>query len=407
MGLRGTVGIVGQGYVGLPLALAAAKAQFVVTGFDNDLVRVSYIAAGKSPIEDISDVEIVRMIDEFGYKVTSDKSLLSSCDVVVICVPTPLDLKGDPDLGILKNAVSEVAPHLKPGALLINESTSFPGTVRSVIRPLILEIRVREDVEFACAPERVDPGNKEWSQSNTPRLVAGLTESARARASNFYSTFCKEVVPVSSLEIAELAKLLENSFRQVNIALINDLSRLAQRIGVDVWEVVDAASTKPYGFMRFKPSIGVGGHCIPVDPIYLSEFAKVEGHSLELIERAQEINNSQPSWIVERAKQLMGGDLRGRGIHLAGMGYKRGTSDTRESPSVVLMKLLSREGAEVSWQDEFIDEIDGVRPGESSNAAELVIYCQIQSDFHPANFQSGVILDCTGTLVKSPKVIRL
>jgi UDP-N-acetyl-D-glucosamine dehydrogenase len=319
---QGVLGIIGQGYVGLPLALASAKAGWKVLGFDNNQSRVEALSAGISPIEDVSSADVFWIRSELGYRVTREKAALAECDVVIIAVPTPLDVEGRPDLTVLEEAVKEIAPSLKPHALLINESTSYPGTVRNLIRPMVIKARGFEDIEFACAPERVDPGNKIWNQKNTPRLVAGFTEKARERATAFYQSFCDEVVPVDSLEVAELAKLLENSFRQVNIALVNDLARLAQTIGVDIFDVIDAAGTKPYGYMKFKPSIGVGGHCIPVDPMYLADFARRAGHKLSLIERAQEINHSQPEWIARRATELLGGTIEGSKVHLVGMGYK-------------------------------------------------------------------------------------
>jgi UDP-N-acetyl-D-glucosamine dehydrogenase len=404
---RGVLGIVGQGYVGLPLALVSAEAGWKVIGFDNDRARVDALLAGVSPIEDVSNFDVARMLGELGYRITRDTAHLSECDVVVIAVPTPLNLEGKPDLRVLERAVVEISPSLKPQALLINESTSYPGTVRDFIQPLVFKSRGVDDIDFACAPERVDPGNTRWSQKNTPRLVAGLTERARDRATAFYKSFCDEVVPVVSLEVAELAKLLENSFRQVNIALVNDLARLAQAIGVDIFDVIEAAGTKPYGFMKFKPSIGVGGHCIPVDPMYLAEFARKAGHELSLIEVAQEINDSQPEWIDRRAKELLGGKFEGSKVHLVGMGYKPGTTDTRESPSVDLMRLLKKAGASVTWQDELIGELEGSKPTLISSPIDLVIYCQIQSNFNSELISSQLILDCTGTLKKSEKIKRL
>lgn len=405
----GNVGIIGQGYVGLPLAMAAYKAGWNVRGFEIDANRISLINAGKSPVEDISDFEIAEALKSGRFVVSEEKSGLDSCDVVLICVPTPLNDEGVPDISILLSAVREVAQRIKPGALLINESTSFPGTIRKFIAPIIEEVRGVLDIDIACAPERVDPGNITWNQSNTPRLVGGLTKESLRRASEFYKSFCNQVVEVTSPEIAELAKLLENSFRQVNIALVNDLARLVDTMGVDVWEVISAAATKPYGFMKFNPSIGVGGHCIPVDPMYLAHYSKEVGSPMRLIDAAQMINNSQPAWISKKVSRLLGGSVNKKKIHLVGMGYKSGTSDVRESPSVKLLFELEKLGADCSWSDENVLIVNGSSPKIISSEIDLLVYCQTQESFDlKAVSELGLrVLDCTGTLNHLPNVVPI
>jgi len=410
MSFSGKVGVVGQGYVGLALAHAIAKAGWKVYGIDIDSDRVHSIKCGESPIEDLSSADLQYMQSSLGYEISDDFELLGLCEIVIVCVPTPLDECGSPDLSILKDAICKVATNLAPRTLLINESTSFPGTVRKVIHPLLISLRGVDDVDLAVAPERVDPGNKFWNQRNTPRIVSGLTENSSRRAIDFYRTFCEKIVSVSSPEIAEFAKLLENSFRQVNIALVNELARLAHHSQVDIWEIIESAATKPYGFMKFKPSIGVGGHCIPVDPVYLTDYAQNSGVPLHLIELAQEINEEQPFWISSRARELLDGELFGKKIHLMGMAYKSGTADLRESPSIELMNHLVAEGAKVSWEDEKVSEFSGTYSSNIASEVDLLIVCQTPTLSETANRLSESkfkILDCTGTITGAQNVFRL
>ena len=300
------VAVVGQGYVGLPLAHSLIQAGYTVFGIDTNQARVQTIRSGDSPIEDISNSQIKEMLSSGRYSVAFDFEQLSEVDISVICVPTPVDSDNTPDLSALDSASTAIAKYAKPGSLIINESTSFPGTVRNVIGEIFAKERPGVDFDFACAPERVDPGNKEWGHSNTPRLLGALSDKALSRARNLYSDICKEVVVVSSPEVAEFAKLLENSFRQVNIALIIEMANLARNSGVNIHEVIEAASTKPYGFMKFVPSIGVGGHCIPVDPMYLSWFAKQKGQNVEIVDLAQKINENQPKNVAARVEEILG-----------------------------------------------------------------------------------------------------
>ena len=347
--------IFGQGYVGLPLAIVAAQNGFDVTGFDTNSSKVSQIAKGRSPIEDISDKQISDVAQSGGYKVTSNPAFEEDIKVICICVPTPLGSDHKPDLTALEQAVTTVGKSLKPGMLVIVESTISPGTTRKVLLPILIKTSGLSEEEFhlAYSPERIDPLNKEWNIKNTPKLVAGLTNQAAKLTKDFYAKFVDQVVICPTLEVAETAKLLENSYRLVNISFINEISMFCQKIGVDINEVVKAAATKPYGFMPFYPSVGVGGHCIPVDPIYLSDAAKSSGAGSRFIDLADEINQAMPSYFVERAKQIIDG-VKNKKILVIGLSYKPNVADVRESPVISLIEQLRKSGAEVFWHDELV-----------------------------------------------------
>ena len=356
------VAIVGQGYVGLPLAMAAVGAGHSVVGIDSDAGLVSSLSSGVSVIEDVSDSELSSAFKN-GYSVSSSFSAVSDCSVVVICVPTPLEAGGAPDISVLVGAVSSVASVVKPGVLIIVESTIATGTIRKVIAP-ILEAKLGVgNFDLVYSPERIDPLNKKWGVKNTPKLVAGLTEVALSRAVSFYSGFVSTVVPGSSVEVIETAKLLENSFRFVNISFINEISVLCDALGIDVLEVIDAAASKPYGFMPFYPGAGVGGHCIPVDPIYLASAARDAGSPSRFIELARDINSAMPAYFVGRAVEKLG-TLSGKAIIVIGVAYKANVSDTRESAAEKLIDLLRGAGAIVSWHDDVV----GTWRGEESSA---------------------------------------
>jgi UDP-N-acetyl-D-glucosamine dehydrogenase len=399
-----TVAIFGQGYVGLPLAYSLCKAGFQVLGIDIQQSRVDTLNSGKSPIEDLGDAEILEMLDSKRYLASTDLGAVSNSQVIVLCVPTPLDESGAPDLASLRQAVETVAKYAMPGALIINESTSYPGTVSGLIKGIFSRLRPNETFGFASAPERVDPGNLKWNQRNTPRLVGGLDSTSLDRAVDFYSQICDSVIPVSSPEVAEFAKLLENSFRQVNIALVTELSRITSTVGVNVFEVIEAASSKPYGYMKFTPSAGVGGHCIPVDPMYLSWFARENEVIANLVELAQSINQGQSGHIVNRAIELIGGK-KGR-VLIVGLGYKPKTSDLRHSPSVEIYGHLKELGFEVEWHDPFIETFDGKVSGNQTLGFDLVIHAQLVSDkiIEEANLNGVKILDCTGVLASKANV---
>jgi len=366
--------IFGQGYVGLPLAIVAAQNGFDVTGFDTNSSKVSQIANGRSPIEDISDKQISDVAQSGRYKVTSNAAFEEDIKVICICVPTPLGSDHKPDLTALEQAVTTVGKSLKPSMLVIVESTISPGTTRKVLLPILIETSGLSEEEFhlAYSPERIDPLNKEWNIKNTPKLVAGLTNQAAKLAKDFYSKFVDQVVICPTLEVAETAKLLENSYRLVNISFINEISMFCQKIGVDINEVVKAAATKPYGFMPFYPSVGVGGHCIPVDPIYLSEAAKSAGAGSRFIDLADEINQAIPSYFVERAKQIIDG-VKGKKILIIGISYKPNVADVRESPVISLIEQLQIAGAEVSWHDDLVRGWNGQESTPISAGFDLAI----------------------------------
>jgi UDP-N-acetyl-D-glucosamine dehydrogenase len=351
------VTVVGQGYVGLPLAIASSEAGFTVFGLDNNVEKIAVLKSGKSIIEDLSDEVIKKSLNSNLYTPTTDQSVISDSDVVLICVPTPLSNEHKPDLAALISATTTLGKNLKVGALVIVESTIEPGTCRNILLPILLEESGLKlgDFELAYSPERIDPTSKKWCITNTPKLVAGLTEISANRARDFYGKFIELITICSSLEIAETAKLLENSFRLVNISFINELAIFCQKIGIDISEVISAAATKPYGFMPFYPSIGVGGHCIPVDPIYLANAAKAVGAPSRFIELADQINKEMPGYFVGRAEEKLGG-LKDKRVLVVGVSYKPNVADVRESPVEALMAGLKHKGAQVSWHDDLVKE---------------------------------------------------
>jgi UDP-N-acetyl-D-glucosamine dehydrogenase len=354
------VAVVGQGYVGLPLAIAAANAGHEVVGVDINDALVARLSVGESPIGDIASSSITAVLGS-SYSVTTDFGVIRDCSVVVVCVPTPLDEARNPDLVPLTSALESVALHLAAGTLVIVESTVSPGSTRKLAAPILDKAGVV--YELAYSPERIDPANKNWNVTNTPKLVAGITESARDKAVAFYSSFVSQVHTASSVEAIETAKLLENSFRLVNISFINEIAAFCAKLGIDVREVIGAAATKPYGFMPFYPGAGVGGHCIPVDPSYLLATAKEVGAPMRFIELANEVNLSLPSYFVGVAQGMLG-SLSGRKVLVVGIAYKPDVSDLRESPALPLISLLRGAGAEVSWHDDLV----GSWNGESSVA---------------------------------------
>lgn len=354
------VTVVGQGYVGLPLAITASRFGYTVYGLDNNDKKIELLKSGKSIIEDLIDEVIKKSVDSKYYVPTIDQSVISDSELVLICVPTPLSKDHKPDLASLISATTTVGKHLKAGTLVIVESTIEPGTCRNILLPILLKesgLKLGE-FEIAYSPERIDPTNKKWSITNTPKLVAGLTDNAAKRAKEFYGKFIESVIICSSLEIAEIAKLLENSFRLVNISFINELAIFCQKIGIDITEVISAAATKPYGFMPFYPSIGVGGHCIPVDPIYLANAAKSVGVPSRFIELADQINQEMPGYFVGRAEEKIGG-LKAKKVLVVGVSYKPNVADVRESPVEALITGLKQKGAKVSWHDDLVKVWNG------------------------------------------------
>ena len=392
-----TVAIIGQGYVGLPLSIAATNAGWRVYGIDVAEWKIQSLVDGLSYVEDVSDQDLVKALRE-GFPPTSDYAHIGEASIAIICVPTPIDHESRPDLQPLISAVKKIGEFALPSTLVINESTSYPTTVRKLIPSTIKEVDANLELLFAVAPERVDPGNKAWSYQRTPRLVSGLTPEATTRAVSFYSSFCENVVEVSTPEIAEFSKVLENSFRQVNIALVNELAPLARLTGISIFDVIEAAATKPYGFMPFWPGVGVGGHCIPVDPMYLSWFARQNGMDLQLIESAQAINAMQPSQVAKLiSEQALSKDSQ---ILVVGIAYKAGSKDLRESPSLELIKQISVDYPKVEWWDESIDSWNETFRSKLANDFDLIVVT------HPINSEvisealqrAKKIIDCTGRI---------
>ena len=388
------VAIVGQGYVGLPLAMAAVGAGHSVVGIDSDTGLVASMSSGVSVIEDVSASELSAALKN-GYSISSSFSAVSDCSVVVICVPTPLDEAGAPDISILVGAVNSVASVVKPGVLVIVESTIATGTIRKVIAP-ILEAKLGVGhFDLVYSPERIDPLNKKWGVKNTPKLVAGLTEVALSRAVSFYSGFVSTVVPGSSVEVIETAKLLENSFRFVNISFINEISVLCDALGIDVLEVIDAAASKPYGFMPFYPGAGVGGHCIPVDPIYLASAARDAGSPSRFIELARDINSAMPAYFVGRVVEKLG-TLSDKAIIVIGVAYKANVSDTRESAAEKLIDLLRGAGASVSWHDDLVGTWRGEESSALSASFDLAILVTPHDGLNMAALGSVPVINTRG-----------
>jgi UDP-N-acetyl-D-glucosamine dehydrogenase len=366
--------VVGQGYVGLPLAITASQSVYTVYGLDNNDEKIELLKSGKSIIEDLSDEVVKKSVDSKKYLPTVDQSVISDSAVILICVPTPLSNEHRPDLDALRSATATVGKNLKAGALVIVESTIEPGTCRNILLSILLKESGLKPGEFelAYSPERIDPTNKKWSISNTPKLVAGLTENAAKWAGEFYGKFIDSITICTSLEIAETAKLLENSFRLVNISFINELAIFCQKIGIDVIEVISAAATKPYGFMPFYPSVGAGGHCIPVDPIYLANAAKAVGAPSRFIELADQINQEMPGYFVGRAEEKLG-ILKSKKVLVVGVSYKPNVADVRESPVEGLITGLKQKNAHVYWHDDLVKEWNGENSVALSNDFDLAI----------------------------------
>jgi UDP-N-acetyl-D-glucosamine dehydrogenase len=356
-----TVGIVGLGYVGLPLAVAFAEAGANVVGVDIDAARIAALSDGRSPIEDIPDARLQAVLERCAF--TTRFVELHDADAVLICVPTPLTRNREPDLGPLLASASALSGVIRRGQVVVLESTTFPGTTRDHLVPLLEESGLRAGGDFALAfsPERVDPGRTDYTIRTTPKVVGGLTSACTERAAEVYERICDHVVPVSTPEVAELSKLLENIFRSVNIALVNELAILADRMGIDIWEVVDAAATKPFGFMRFEPGPGMGGHCLPVDPFYLAWKAREYDLSTEFVEVAGKVNQHMPYFCLEKIVRSLndaGKPVQGSRILILGVSYKAGVGDVRESPALKIIELLRRRGADVRYHDPHVPVLE-------------------------------------------------
>jgi UDP-N-acetyl-D-glucosamine dehydrogenase len=376
------IAIIGQGYVGYALSVAGAKAGHFVIGFDTNSKLVS---------------EIKSKGDLKNYLPTNNEADIKDQDAYIIAVPTPLDEKNLPDLSFLVNAAQIVARSASKGALVINESTSYPGTLREIV---ITEIEKSNKAKFlyAAAPERIDPANTKWSIKNTPRVIAGIDDQSSKAAYEFYKSICDEVLLVSSPEVAESAKLFENTFRQVNIALVNELAQITEKLGISAHEVMKAAATKPFGFMKFNPSLGVGGHCIPIDPIYLAQKAESVGASAQFIRQANLVNQQMPLYVLNRLESLLGGAISGKKICVVGISYKPDVTDMRQSPAIILWQELEKKGALVSFHDEINKEFEGkTSTALAPNSFDLTVIAVAHSNLEVDKVMNSapIIFDCT------------
>ena len=388
------VAIIGQGYVGLTIAIGAAGAGHTVVGFDVNDALVAQLNAGKSHIEGISEKDLAGFVSAALYRASKDAAVLDGSDVIVIAVPTPLDTDRNPDLSFVHAASDLINQYVKKPALIVNESTSYPGTLRTEIAARITS----EEHLFASSPERVDPGNTQWGTKNTPRLIGGLTPPAVAKARQFYATFCDSIIEVSSPEVAEAAKIFENTFRQVNIALVNEFAQISDALGISSREVIEAAATKPYGFMPFTPGPGVGGHCIPVDPTYLAHVANQVGIPATFIKRANEVNLAMPAYVVKKVVTANGGSVKGKNVVVIGVSYKGNVADTRETPAAAVIDLLREQRANVVWHDDLVGTWRGEESTPLSAFDIAVVVTRHDGVSEAAIKASKFVFDCTGTI---------
>jgi len=421
------VAILGLGYVGLPLAVVFAEAGFKVLGVDPDERKIAALGRGESYVLDVSSEKIAALVKSGAFQATSDFSQLKDVDAISICVPTPLRKTGDPDLSYIVNATDSLAQYVRKGQVIVLESTTYPGTTRELILPKIEEtsgLKVGEDFFLAFSPERVDPGRTDYTTINTPKVVGGVTPACLEASVAWYSQALKKVVPVSSTEVAEMAKLLENTFRMINIGLVNELALMCDRLGVDVWEVIEAAATKPFGFMKFQPGPGLGGHCIPIDPLYLSWKLRSLNYTARFIELASEINTGMPRYVVTKVQDALNDHakaIKGSKILVLGVAYKPDIDDLRESPAIDVIGLLMQKGAAVKFFDPYISRVahDGWElysvadmDKEVKEADCVVIITNHSSIDYTAVLESArLIVDTRNALgakgKESPKVVRL
>jgi UDP-N-acetyl-D-glucosamine dehydrogenase len=367
-------GVVGLGYVGLPLSVAVAEAGYPVLGVDVSERVVAWLNAGTSHVEDVEPHVVMGMRERGLFEATTDMARLAECDVISICVPTPLSKTRDPDVSYVVAASRAVAAALRPGQLIILESTTYPGTTREVLLPLLeaTGLEVGRDFFLCFSPERVDPGNQVWQVHNTPKVIGGITPACVEMGAKAYGEVLETIVPVSCTEAAELVKILENTFRAINIALVNEMAQVADRLDVDIWEVINAAATKPFGFMKFTPGPGIGGHCIPLDPHYLSWKMKTLNYRTRLIEVASEINAEMPEFVVDKVQEALNEHRKavlGTRILVLGVSYKKDVGDVRESPAIDVMRMLEAQGAQIRYHDPFVPEID--EDGTARTGVEL------------------------------------
>jgi UDP-N-acetyl-D-glucosamine dehydrogenase len=382
---KAVCGVVGLGYVGLPLAVEMGNVDLTVLGLDVSKRVVNDLNAGKSHIKDVASADVARLRKAGRFEATTDMSRLAECDVISICVPTPLSKTKDPEMSYVVAATESVAATLRPGQLIVLESTTYPGTTRELMIPL-LEARgleVGSDIFLCFSPERVDPGNETWHTKNTPKVIGGVTPHCVDLGAALYGKFIEKMVPVSSPEAAEMAKLLENTFRMINIGLVNELAIMCERLGVDVWEVIDAAATKPFGFMKFTPGPGLGGHCIPIDPLYLSWKMKSFNYNARFIELASEINTNMPRYVVSRVMEALNDRskaLKGSKILVLGAAYKPDIDDVRESPALDVIGLLKKKGAIVEYHDPYIPHIHHETDGWQMDSVREVMTAVKEAD---------------------------
>jgi UDP-N-acetyl-D-glucosamine dehydrogenase len=402
---QATVGVIGLGYVGLPLAVEFARNGFAVTGFDIDARKAEAINGGRSYIPDVSETDLRTVVEGGRLRATSDMSQLAGMDVIDIAVPTPLRKTKDPDLSYVVQAVEACAATLRRGQLVILESTTYPGTTDEVVQPMLEAKGLIADDDFflAFSPERVDPGNQQFNTRNIPKIVGGIGPASTGAAAELYRSAVDRVVPVSSTRVAEMVKLLENTFRAVNIGLVNEIALMSHKMDIDVWEVIDAAKTKPFGFMPFYPGPGLGGHCIPIDPYYLSWKARQNGFECRFIELAGHINSSMPQYVLERVADALNTvrkPINGSSIHLLGVAYKKDVNDMRESPALDILDLLAKRGARLTYSDPWVPKLqhDG-HTLESMDVAsalaarpDCIVICTDHSTFDYAAIVSGATL---------------
>ncbi len=421
---KARIGVIGLGYVGLPLAVEFARRGFDVSGFDVDESKTSQINAGKSYIPDVPEAELSEVVNAGRLRGTSRMGDLGGMDVIDICVPTPLRKTKDPDLSYVVKAVEAVVEALKPGQLIILESTTYPGTTDEVVQPMLESKGLKCDADFflAFSPERVDPGNQTYTTRNIPKIVGGMGEVSTEAAALLYGSIVERVIKVSSTRVAEMVKLLENTFRAVNIGMVNELALMCHKMDIDVWEVIDAAKTKPFGFMPFYPGPGLGGHCIPIDPYYLSWKARQNGFECRFIELAGHVNSAMPDYVVERVADALNTvrkSINGSRVHLLGVAYKRDVNDMRESPALDVVELLHKRGAAVSYTDPYVPELrHGDRTMTSidldpamAGCPDCAVICTDHAVFdYAALLTSGVLIVDTRNALKdrsSDKIFRL
>jgi UDP-N-acetyl-D-glucosamine dehydrogenase len=419
---RARVGVVGLGYVGLPLAVEFAEAGFDVTGIDLSEAKTARLNAGESYIGDVATKAVATLVKGGKLRATTDFSLITELDTINICVPTPLRKTKDPDMSYIVSACEEIARYLHPGMLVILESTTYPGTTDELVLPMLEKsgLKCGEDFFLCFSPERVDPGNPKYQTKNIPKVVGGTTAACTELGRLFYSQALERVVPVSSTQVAEMVKLLENTFRMINIGLVNEIAVMCDGMGINVWEVIEAAATKPFGFMPFYPGPGLGGHCIPIDPFYLSWKTKQAGIEARFIELAGYINGQMPHFVVSKIQNALndvGKPVKGSTIHIFGVSYKRDIDDVRESPALDIMHLLKRRGAELRFSDPFVpslelegETLNAVDPAEVRDADCAVVVTDHKAFDYAALIENAPLIVDTRNALKGAglsKVVRL